>query len=249
MVSCAACGCSKTPKNKSAGITFHTFPKDSDTRTAWTNFVNKPEWVPGTSYLCSQHFVENCFDRTSKMKVRLIQNACPTIEVSRLKYVRTFNPIRTKLVNNPTSDMLTGPNIAVKEVNYNEEPVPGPSKLILPGPYRQRCTTPTPTVDSFNIRDSQQDTPHIISLKRKISKLQVQNTLQSQKIRRLQKMAWRQKKNISSMKSIILELKRKKLVLEEHQNVLLQHFECDTDLITRLFRKTRNKCVPWRPQQ
>lgn len=124
MVSCAACGCSKTPNNKSLGITHHRFPKDSGTRTAWTIFVNKPGWVPGMSFLCSQHFAENCFDRSSKMKVRLIQNACPTIAVSRLKYVKTFNPPCTKLVNDPTNDMLTGPSNVVKEVTYNEEPTP-----------------------------------------------------------------------------------------------------------------------------
>lgn len=55
-------------------------------------FVNDLEFIPKTtSFLCSQHFSEDCFDRTSTLLVRLRPNATPTIKVDRLKYVsKTF---------------------------------------------------------------------------------------------------------------------------------------------------------------
>lgn len=72
-------------------LCFISFPKDPHRREAWINFVNKPGWEPKpTSVLCSLHFDETCFDRTSPLKVRLLPTALPSIEVERLKYVSVF---------------------------------------------------------------------------------------------------------------------------------------------------------------
>ncbi|CAG9840752.1 unnamed protein product [Diabrotica balteata] len=87
MVSCASCGCTMTQKTKNEGITFHSFPKDCRRRTLWIEFLRKPDWLPKpSSVLCSYHFAQDCFDRTSKLKVRLLATAVPTVEVERLKY-------------------------------------------------------------------------------------------------------------------------------------------------------------------
>lgn len=65
-----------------------SFPKDEKRRKKWIQFLKTPEFIPKRStVLCSYHFGEDCFDRTSKVKVRLLPTAIPTIEVDRLKYV------------------------------------------------------------------------------------------------------------------------------------------------------------------
>lgn len=72
-------------------IIFFSFPKDEIRGQHWINFVTKPDFVPKkNAVLCSRHFAEHCFDRTSQLKVRLLPTALPTIEVDRLKYVRIF---------------------------------------------------------------------------------------------------------------------------------------------------------------
>ena len=56
--------------------------------------MKNSEFIPkSNSVLCSHHFAKDCFDRTSMVKVRLLPNAVPTIEVERLKYVSAFTEL------------------------------------------------------------------------------------------------------------------------------------------------------------
>ncbi|XP_028130882.2 THAP domain-containing protein 2 [Diabrotica virgifera virgifera] len=103
MVSCASCGCTMTQKSKNEGITFHSFPKDCR-RRLWIEFLRKPDWLPKpSSVLCSHHFAQDCFDRMSKLKVRLQATAVPTVEVTRLKYVRSNYPTLYSTANENSS--------------------------------------------------------------------------------------------------------------------------------------------------
>lgn len=67
----------------------YRFPKDLSRKNEWLKFINKPNWQPtARSVICSQHFLEECFDRSSSCSsVRLKSNAVPTLHVERLKYV------------------------------------------------------------------------------------------------------------------------------------------------------------------
>lgn len=109
----------------------------------------------------------------------------------------------------------------------------------LPGPSNRRSPSPLPTSSSVKTTNS----PSKITLKRKISQLHTLNILKSNKIRRLQKENWRQKKKISSLKGLVSELKNKNLMLEEHENIIFEHFGENKNIIQRLFQKTQNKGV------
>ncbi|KYN01657.1 THAP domain-containing protein 7 [Cyphomyrmex costatus] len=88
MVHCRACGITTSARNY--GITFHRFPKNENQKRAWINFCNMNKVSDkNVNYttLCSQHFDESCFDRTSTMKVRLKPFSVPTVHVLRSKYV------------------------------------------------------------------------------------------------------------------------------------------------------------------
>lgn len=54
----------------------------------WINFVGKNNWKSQRSHvLCSRHFSEDCFDRTSINITRLKSDAVPTIHITRIKHV------------------------------------------------------------------------------------------------------------------------------------------------------------------
>lgn len=66
----------------------HRFPRDERRRALWIKFVNIPNFMPPAKcYICSQHFPEDSFDRTSELKVQLKEDAVPSINVSRIKFV------------------------------------------------------------------------------------------------------------------------------------------------------------------
>ncbi|XP_012534482.2 THAP domain-containing protein 2 isoform X2 [Monomorium pharaonis] len=89
MVHCKACGVSSKARNY--GITFHRFPKNESQRNVWISFINKDN-ESNTNFkctmLCSQHFEDSCFDKTSSVKMRLKPFSVPTIHISRAKYSR-----------------------------------------------------------------------------------------------------------------------------------------------------------------
>ncbi|XP_054722660.1 uncharacterized protein LOC129232551 [Uloborus diversus] len=86
MGECEAYGCSSKINKRDPGITFHRFPKDPKLRMMWIRAVCRKDpttgeiWQPSTnSALCSKHFSEEMFDRTSTAKIRLHKNAVPEI--------------------------------------------------------------------------------------------------------------------------------------------------------------------------
>ncbi|XP_048513029.1 uncharacterized protein LOC125499687 [Athalia rosae] len=68
--------------NKDPEITFHGFPKDANTRTSWINIlgINLPS-TPNGARICSLHFEEKSFDRSSPSLVRLKPNAIPLVKM------------------------------------------------------------------------------------------------------------------------------------------------------------------------
>ncbi|KAL1490193.1 hypothetical protein ABEB36_012926 [Hypothenemus hampei] len=228
MVSCVACGCSSTAGRKAIGLTFHNFPKDAKRREFWIKFVKKPDWVPNKrSLLCSNHFVEECFNRTSKVQVRLRPTALPTVEVSRLKYVKSSNLVYKK----PHEEKEI-----FSEVTFVSEEQ---SSLV---PQHISSLSP-PSTSKLHLDKSLEDTPRKKSLKKQIIELGTKDILKSHKIRKLQKITWHQKKKINSLKSILMELKTKNIMLKEQEDILLEQFGTNKDIIKRLFQKTQNKGI------
>ena len=94
---CVAGGCSNTP---SPGVSPYKFPKDPALRKQWEKQVQRTraKWkVTESSFLCSEHFTEDCFEVTTSLasqfgiarKRRLVAGAVPTV------FSRTTAPITT----------------------------------------------------------------------------------------------------------------------------------------------------------
>lgn len=112
--------------------------------------------------------------------------------------------------------------------------------LSMPGPStREHVHSPPADIPNLELGD----TPRKKNLKRKINDLQRTNILKNLKIRRLQKINWRQKRQIFSLKALIVELKNKNLLLEEHENIMIQHFGKNKEIIERLLKKSQKKSV------
>ncbi|XP_032831685.2 DNA transposase THAP9 [Petromyzon marinus] len=79
MVVCCASGCTNRT-GKPPGVTFHRLPKDKDMRMRWIAAIHRERWQPTHSTsICSAHFVEGDFDRTSLVYVRIRPGAVPSI--------------------------------------------------------------------------------------------------------------------------------------------------------------------------
>ncbi|XP_051743750.1 THAP domain-containing protein 6-like [Ctenopharyngodon idella] len=78
--SCAAWGCTNrcTIENRSRGITFHRFPKDSELRRQWEVAIRREGFSSSEfSVLCSGHFKPEGFDRSGQ-SVRIRDGAAPS---------------------------------------------------------------------------------------------------------------------------------------------------------------------------
>ena len=108
----------------------HLFPHnetDHQRRQKWVNFVRKHRLgfhASATSYLCSVHFDDSCYDvnlalaKTLNMKRRLREDAVPTIDVARIVPTaeeqptdRTQRQVYTKICMRRLSPM--------RRVNFN----------------------------------------------------------------------------------------------------------------------------------
>lgn len=76
---CCAWNC-QNKTGEALGTSFHRFPfAKPDILRLWVHNVNRPDWEPNSrSVLCSDHFLERCFDRSGQT-VRLRWDAVPTM--------------------------------------------------------------------------------------------------------------------------------------------------------------------------
>lgn len=81
MPSCSAWKC-RNKQGGTVGASFHRFPFGRrDILKLWLHNMNRDNWEPSRkSLLCSDHFLERCFDRTGQT-VRLRWDAVPTMFV------------------------------------------------------------------------------------------------------------------------------------------------------------------------
>ncbi|KAM4598858.1 THAP domain-containing protein 2-like [Fundulus diaphanus] len=97
MPTCVAFGCNNK-QFSGCGKTFHRFPHGNAARMKqWVLNVRRKKWQPSkTSVLCSEHFEEQCFDRTGQT-VRLRESALPTLFNFPKRIQKTPKPPRKDL--------------------------------------------------------------------------------------------------------------------------------------------------------
>lgn len=103
--SCCAVICSnrQTAENKDNGVTFHRVPKNKEQRKLWVQALCRIDlstgqlWEPTNfSYICSQHFRPEDFDRTGQT-VRLRKNVVPSVFLFPSNFQR--KPVKKRTTN------------------------------------------------------------------------------------------------------------------------------------------------------
>ncbi|CAK1592031.1 unnamed protein product [Parnassius mnemosyne] len=67
-ISCSVLGCKSRTERKICGITFHSFPFNTVTKSKWLEATGRQNWQP-TKYskICSIHFNADAFIFTKKL--------------------------------------------------------------------------------------------------------------------------------------------------------------------------------------
>lgn len=69
----------------------HRVPKNPKRQQKWLEAINRKDLNPSSPlFLCSEHFADECFDRTSLVSVRLRETAVPTIFKNVVKGKRLY---------------------------------------------------------------------------------------------------------------------------------------------------------------
>ena len=65
MPHCGAVNCSNQ-SSTNTDVSYHQFPSNAKTCAIWVKKVNRTE-IPKYDFLCSNHFTEDCFDKSYEM--------------------------------------------------------------------------------------------------------------------------------------------------------------------------------------
>lgn len=87
-------------------------------------------------------------------------------------------------------------------------------------------------------------TPRRLFLKRGIRELSGEIMIKNQKIKVSQQTVRRPKKKIASIKTIILELKKERLISDDASDILLDRFGKHSDLVTNWYKKNVGQKIP-----
>uniref|UniRef100_UPI001446F7D3 THAP domain-containing protein 6-like n=1 Tax=Epinephelus lanceolatus TaxID=310571 RepID=UPI001446F7D3 len=182
---CSAFGCTneRSVKTKQKGITFHSFPKNTDRRRAWVAAVRRKDFVPSdSSVICSCHFRPEDFDRTGQT-VRLRDGVTPSVfnfPEYHCKVPSTSRSTRT------SQAALQSPDVQVQPPDNQEES----------------------TSDHQYALD-------LIDVKRKLTEAQERVDELQRKLRNAKD---RERRHTKTVKSLLQDLKEKKLLTEELQH-------------------------------
>lgn len=139
MPACAAYGC--TQRKYNVGVTFHRFPSKPELRLLWIKAVHRENFIPSKSaVLCSKHFCEEDFDKTSLSCVRLRSDVVPSVFSAfpphiqdRLARERKPPKDRITLIKQPPVSVCATADVEKDQetrTNYNDITVPSSIELI-----------------------------------------------------------------------------------------------------------------------
>lgn len=200
MPTCAALTCTNKPSS-GCGKSFHRYPHSKpDLLRKWLlSIPSEDDWPSKYAIICSDHFTEECFDRTGQT-IRLRENAVPTLfdlpphlqkKVCKAKKLRI---VRGILARTPSPDIP--PAVKSPPVLTNQEPA---SKI--------------PDHSYAN-----QESPR--SLKRKLNAAEDTICRTRKKLRLMQQTTRRLNKKVESLKAIIWEMRKHGIHLEDADELL-----------------------------
>ncbi|CAL1687540.1 unnamed protein product [Lasius platythorax] len=212
-------------------ISFHRIPKDIQLRKLWLDRIGSAiDNVRVNSYVCSLHFDDVDFDRTSLSCVRLRKNALPMMILS-----TQANDSYDQSGDEETQEQ---PLLEMKEDSFikdiSEEPLAkqrkeSPEHLeklekklkeieVPSGKEYFMATTPKRATVGTSVSPSfTENSPRKVFLKTVLKNTRV---MYKQKVKALQQNMRRKNKRIAQMHSVLVALRQKNFLSAEHLNVL-----------------------------
>lgn len=216
MPSCAAIGCTNRPSKNLPGITFHRFPRKKEIREAWIKALRREKYIPSnTAVVCSEHFIEEDFDRTSCLKTRIKENSIPSV-------FKAF------------------PNYLQKKLKKRRLPK---DRTCFPlSPYQEQVSSTSHSSNS--IPSLPEKSPSKEFYKRKLDDATEKIKKYRKKIHSLQQTKRRQKKKIDDLTSFLSELKQKHFIDNDILETLNQAVGPNKEFLLRQLSKVTSLHQP-----
>ncbi|XP_017769046.1 PREDICTED: THAP domain-containing protein 1-like [Nicrophorus vespilloides] len=257
--------CSNKASNKKDGISFHVFPKEQYLREKWESLIPLEGWkATNSSKLCSIHFTQDDFERSSPFRVYLKKGAIPCkFDVAYLnkkaKKSKNFKQTNTDTKKNEHSTN-NGTNQKAQDLidlvaNADESDVNPQPKVV--NPINQvHCDTVQPeiVVDKEIGKNSTENYNNKCTIKvadyanlKKINDLssklsskedQLRNARKTIKI--LHQSKRRLQKRVTSLKSVVKSLNERNCVQDEFCHLLKDTTNPATRLLQRQADKVEN---------
>ena len=209
------------------------FPRKPELRQQWISALRRENFVPSASaVVCSKHFREDDFDRTSQSVVRLRENVVPSVFDAFPSYLKKV----PKHVRRPPPHRPAATTVS----DVVDSPVAGSSHSVS-------ASLPVFVEES---EYSLEDTPRKVSLKRKLHFTESKLMSSRKKIKLLQQSKRRLLKRNASLKSVIEELRKNDIMSTESLSTLHKCAGGVDDLIQRRNAKLSGTAhqLPYSPE-
>ncbi|KAJ3656723.1 hypothetical protein Zmor_015773 [Zophobas morio] len=227
MVSCKLCKVTSGSRSTIGRekITFHRCPQKPELKKLWTDFLYLHlgnSVSVNNFFLCSFHFEEKCFDRTSAQKVVLRPHSVPTISYTyeeRITNVVTFRGNETH-----HTEVCDAPSVEPQQ-NIEDE-------------LSNKVFEITKKLENLTTK-----TCANVLLKQQINNLKTLVSQQKFTIKTLKRRTSKQQRKICNLKDVVSSL-RKKINYYENNSVDVNKFQENTELLSRMWAKikTTNHC-------
>ncbi|VVC89343.1 unnamed protein product [Leptidea sinapis] len=233
------CVCCKIRYQKGNGITFHKFPTGSDQQLWLQNMKMENYHLKPNDHLCSKHFTEDCFVRHAS-RTSLQQGSLPTILIeatmntsSILEDVITATPCVSEKVGLKIRKLSSiddhqdvaaiGEATTIKVERLDTIPVVH-VKVEHDDQYENIQCRPISEVCS-NIRHDHHYENTTKSSKKSMQRVKRSLSLSRARVKVLTQHVKRLKIRVSSLKTIISNLKKNKMVGDDTMNMLDQYHD------------------------
>ncbi|XP_063931198.1 uncharacterized protein LOC135143250 [Zophobas morio] len=200
-------------------------PQKPELKKLWTDFLYlhlRNSVSVNNFFLCSFHFEEKCFDRTSAQKVVLRPHSVPTISYTyeeRITNVVTFRGNETH-----HTEVCDAPSVEPQQ-NIEDE-------------LSNKVFEITKKLENLTTK-----TCANVLLKQQINNLKTLVSQQQCTIKTLKRRTSKQQRKICNLKDVVSSL-RKKINYYENNSVDVNKFQENTELLSRMWAKINNKPLP-----
>ncbi|XP_014271233.1 uncharacterized protein [Halyomorpha halys] len=145
---CIVYGCKNRKEvSNPSKLTFHRFTVNPELKDKWIKAIRRENWEPSkNTHICSEHFKEEDFDKTSPFRTYLKKNAVPSVFPEHPVFIKQEDPLEVRIHEEENEksesegeDQSTSDRFVIQP-NLNVTSVSQSSTTCQPPEKRQRMT-------------------------------------------------------------------------------------------------------------